>query len=278
MASEHSDLRAASRALKDATSALTQAFRQTLAETGLQTTREITEELRQATKELDEAVAGAGMKLTGRRRTTRAEHTRAELLAAAQQVFAAKGYEGASVGDIAAAAGYTKGAVYAHFDSKEEMLLALVRELTAADAELATAPVEDLPGLLTRCQSGGDTAEQTLLGMELYLYAIRHPEARADIAPLLIAAQNGIADLVHRYRTTGSTNQGDDTTSAQGEAATPTQADRDIAFTLAALSTFGGIVAPLLPDTSGPNSAKAIVRRLSEQLLAESNSTTSALG
>ena len=261
MASEHSDIRFASRAFKEAVTALTAAFRQSLADAGTQATREVTDELRQATKELDDAVAIAGLKLSGQRRTTRADHTRAELLAAARQVFAEKGYEGASVGDIATAAGYTKGAVYAHFDSKEELLLALVRELTNDDAALATTPVEDLPKLLSQCQTEGDSAEQTLLGMELYLYAIRNPEARSEITPLLVAAQNGIANLVHRHRSTN------DSATNSKDADAPTQDDRDIAFALAALSTFAGIVAPLLPDADGPNCAAAIVRRLSEQLL-----------
>ena len=42
-------------------------------------------------------------------------------MAAAKDVFAAKGYEGASVADIAAEAGYTKGAVYAAFPSKKTL-------------------------------------------------------------------------------------------------------------------------------------------------------------
>jgi TetR/AcrR family transcriptional regulator, transcriptional repressor of aconitase len=40
------------------------------------------------------------------------EETRARLLEAAAHVFAKKGYEGASVDDVAHAAGFTKGAVY----------------------------------------------------------------------------------------------------------------------------------------------------------------------
>ena len=53
----------------------------------------------------------------------RSEATRRRLLEAAGSVFAAKGYERASVADIAAAAGFTKGAFYASFPSKEAVFL-----------------------------------------------------------------------------------------------------------------------------------------------------------
>lgn len=56
----------------------------------------------------------------------RAKRTRRELLAAAKQVFAKQGYEGATVEQIAHTAGCSKGAYYFHFASKEETLVALL--------------------------------------------------------------------------------------------------------------------------------------------------------
>ncbi|HET7014110.1 MAG TPA: TetR family transcriptional regulator, partial [Streptosporangiaceae bacterium] len=44
--------------------------------------------------------------------------TRERLLAAAAEVFAERGYDGTRVADIAAAAGVSNGALYAHFGSK----------------------------------------------------------------------------------------------------------------------------------------------------------------
>src|SRR2546430_17321371 len=55
----------------------------------------------------------------------RREHTRNLLLDAAKQVFAQRGFEGASLEEIAEAAGYTRGAIYKHFGSKEELFLAV---------------------------------------------------------------------------------------------------------------------------------------------------------
>jgi AcrR family transcriptional regulator len=75
--------------------------------------------------------------------------TRARLLRAAADVFAARGYEGTRVADIAAAAGVSNSALYAYFASKAELLVAALRahggrvlaDLLAADPE---RPVADL--------------------------------------------------------------------------------------------------------------------------------------
>ncbi|MEV7967951.1 helix-turn-helix domain-containing protein [Sphaerisporangium sp. NPDC088356] len=57
-----------------------------------------------------------------------AAETRDRLLRAAAEVFAERGYDGTRVADIAAAAGVSNGALYAHFGSKAELLVAALRE------------------------------------------------------------------------------------------------------------------------------------------------------
>src|SRR5215218_5077290 len=59
-------------------------------------------------------------------RKQRQEHTRTCLLDAAGRVFARRGLTQASVDEVAADAGFTKGAVYANFGSKEELFLAML--------------------------------------------------------------------------------------------------------------------------------------------------------
>ena len=56
-----------------------------------------------------------------------AAETRERLLAAAADVFAERGYDGTRVVDIAAAADVSNGALYAHFGSKAELLVAALR-------------------------------------------------------------------------------------------------------------------------------------------------------
>src|SRR5260370_10458801 len=72
-----------------------------------------------------------------------AEQTRDRLLRAAADAFAERGYDGTRVADIAAAAGVSNGALYAHFASKADLLVDALRthgrrllaDLFAADPE-----------------------------------------------------------------------------------------------------------------------------------------------
>lgn len=128
------------------------------------------------------------------RRRTRAEAkaaTRERLLAAAEDVFAHKGFAAASVEEIAATAGYTIGALYSHFGSKQQLFLELlsarrarrteriVGALRAAMAE-GRDPLESLPSMLSEFSrhESTDSALQT----EFWLYAVRNPETRAALA------------------------------------------------------------------------------------------------
>ena len=78
-----------------------------------------------------------------------AAETRERLLRAAADVFAERGYDGTRVADIAAAAGVSNGALYAHFASKADLIVVALRthgrhllgELFAADPD---RPVVDL--------------------------------------------------------------------------------------------------------------------------------------
>ncbi|MGW2254138.1 TetR/AcrR family transcriptional regulator [Kitasatospora sp. NPDC001660] len=58
-------------------------------------------------------------------------HTRARLLAAASELFLTVGFARTSIEDVCAAAGYTRGAFYSNFGSKEDLLLALFDEQAA---------------------------------------------------------------------------------------------------------------------------------------------------
>src|SRR5581483_5440841 len=71
-------------------------------------------------------------------RTTQAarrQATRAKLLEAAFAVFAAQGYTGATVDAIVQAAGYSKGAFYFHFSSKEEVFLEVLWSRARAEEQ-----------------------------------------------------------------------------------------------------------------------------------------------
>jgi AcrR family transcriptional regulator len=98
---------------------------------------------------IDESNEDIFNKPMGRIAGVTSAETRARLLRAAADVFAARGYDGTRVADIAAAAGVSNGALYAHFGSKAELLVAALRahgrrvlsDLLAADP---SRPVTDL--------------------------------------------------------------------------------------------------------------------------------------
>src|SRR3954453_3654381 len=78
----------------------------------------------------------------GMSRAEKQEATRRSLLGSASRLFCRRGLEGTSVDEVAEAAGYTKGAFYANFKSKEELFLVMLdekfsRELERLDRTLA---------------------------------------------------------------------------------------------------------------------------------------------
>ncbi|MGI4827162.1 MAG: TetR/AcrR family transcriptional regulator [Janthinobacterium lividum] len=115
----------------------------------------------------------------------RTEKTKAQLLAAAEEVFARDGFEGAQMDSIAKAAGRSKGAIYAHYKSKDDLFLALFEHRTRFEMQKV---VEEILKCKSREQALQSlkkslveiTANRTwiLLTIEAKLYALRHPEMR----------------------------------------------------------------------------------------------------
>jgi len=119
----------------------------------------------------------------------RKAETRARLLAAAAELFAEQGIDAVSVDAVAEAAGRTSGAVYAHFGSKQGLLLALLDSwkdsvLTVLLAEVAVteSPLGQLAAVWSNVAGAGDErpVSWSLLEQELWLRAARDPEV-ADV-------------------------------------------------------------------------------------------------
>src|SRR5947208_10214307 len=131
----------------------------------------------------------AGARLNRRTRAARAQRREArdELVAAGLRVFARRGYREAGVDEIAAAAGYSKGALYWHFSGKEDLLLALIEERIDAPlremvALLGSAPPErDMSVEASRsfARRLSEERDAVLLEREYWSLAIRDPELRA---------------------------------------------------------------------------------------------------
>lgn len=145
--------------------------------------------------------------------TKRRENTRARLLDAAAQVFAEVGLEGASVEAICERAGFTRGAFYSNFESKDELFLKLASDFAERRLALARARVEEFvkSGDLTRdvesidlvrqvMQSGEDDRVSVLMMSEIRIRALRDEQFGAAYLAqdreLLVSIQDIIQGIV----------------------------------------------------------------------------------
>ena len=138
--------------------------------------------------------------------SSRRQHTRDRLIDAATGLFAEKSIEGASVEEISERAGFTRGAFYSNFDSKEELCLEIVRQrgeqlLETTRRALAVIPdspvnaqwLEEIIAKVITVLDVGFTFDDNwvLVRQELRLYALRHPTLR----PALIEVEQNANDL-----------------------------------------------------------------------------------
>lgn len=135
----------------------------------------------------------------------RREHTRNLLLDAAKDVFARRGFEGASLEEIAEAAGYTRGAIYKHFGSKEELFLAVNKRWNESFLETfvesidPSTPIEelDLASLAKRWhEMQYSSPHDFALGIEFNLFVLRHPETQERVAKQRLELARMIADFI----------------------------------------------------------------------------------
>jgi AcrR family transcriptional regulator len=181
-------VRQAAEEIRQETQAATAEIRLELGGAGRETRaalREAMAEVREAIRDVlrESSPAATPMPVSTRlTRSERKELTRELLLDAAIEVFAQQGYHGASLEDVAAAAGFTKGAVYSNFATKADLFMALlVRETARRNAALARAvasePLDELPdmagGWLAR--QAGEQRDWDVLTVEFWLAAARDP-------------------------------------------------------------------------------------------------------
>ena len=121
----------------------------------------------------------------------RTRETRALLLRAAEKIFVRDGFEKADLNEIASAAGRTKGAIYAHFKSKEELFVALFEQRTrdcAARFDEMRSESKNLKQnrliLRDMVLSVLDDEAWLLLLLEFKLYAVRNPKSRKRLRAL----------------------------------------------------------------------------------------------
>ena len=148
-----------------------------------------------------------------RSQAERTEQTRLRLLKSAERIFARDGFEAAKLEEICSRAGYTRGAFYINFESKEDLFIAMLeREALKRLAGVRTAvrathgPKAQLKTLRKFVVSSLRDEIWAVLFTEFKLFALRHPELKKKLAEMhrrLFAATTETMDEV--FASTGTT-------------------------------------------------------------------------
>jgi AcrR family transcriptional regulator len=150
-----------------------------------------------------------------RTRPTR-DDTRDKLFEAAARVFEEQGIGGASIEAIAAAAGFTRGAFYSNFKSKDELIIAMIEDHVAQsirrNLDLLSRHknlADFIETLKTVDRSRQDPlARSPLLHMEMILFVARAEKRRPELAQRLRARRKLIADIVETTSKNSGKNAG----------------------------------------------------------------------
>ena len=145
--------------------------------------------------------------------------TRARLVAAAAEVFGEKGYDRATVHEIARRAGFTTGVIYGRFRGKAELLLAAIEAQSDDEFEQLFAENRfegEVTDILTTVGSHLVTEEfdsgQALL-LEAFVAARRDPEVAGMLRRVIEARTASLTALVEEAKRTGSIDPALDTLS-----------------------------------------------------------------
>lgn len=128
---------------------------------------------------------------TPSRQKERTETTRARLIQSAEKAFARDGFEAAKLEEICADAGYTRGAFYANFDSKEDLFFALLEKeietrIATLEKEMGQVrePEAKLKAMREFFLSKSLDRRWCLLALEFKLFAVRHPQVKQRLAAM----------------------------------------------------------------------------------------------
>ena len=203
----------------------------------------------------------------GRQRREKREDVRARLLATADRIFTERGYEGASLERVAAAAGFSKGAVYSNFANKDELFFELVaarideriEALRVSISVRSTKPRggESRAAMAARAAGrelrifGEADPEWQMLFIEFWLRCARSEALRSRLAVRRREMRERIAELVEsKARVVGATI-------GHIEA-------MDLATTVLALSNGLGIEGIIDPEAAPPHLFGELLSRIVE--------------
>lgn len=131
--------------------------------------------------------------------------TRERVLDSARQVFAERGFEGASITEIAKSANVAVGSVYGHFATKRELFWAVLNERLAQESAAASVAMQgDLNDFIERYNQmlveSSNSTDRVALQAEIWLYAIRDETFRGEMAEHQRRVGQMVSTLVGQLR------------------------------------------------------------------------------
>ena len=134
-----------------------------------------------------------------RKQQEKSLQTQAELLESAENLFALKGYVATTVADITAEAGYAKGNFYRHWQSKDEIMLAIIankmqayRAMRDTALESAASLTEVMNIILDFLETMIDDRNWCSIFLEFTIHASRNPQLRTQLNQSLYRLSNEI--------------------------------------------------------------------------------------
>ena len=179
-------------------------------------------------------------------RADRRARTRDELIAAADRRFSADGFHATSLDSVADEAGYTKGAVYSNFSSKEDLFFAVYERRVERSLEETGALLEGAATAIDGLERVGAAAARRreaddgwlAVFFEFWAHVLRHPEHRARFAEQHDRLARQLADALER--------------SARERGVELPLPSLKLALSLNALATGMGLERLTQPDVVGP--------------------------
>ena len=134
------------------------------------------------------------------------ERRRDQIVDAALRSFSAKGFQGASMADIIAESGLSAGAIYGHFESKQQLALAVARRILSnrmAEFGGRVAQSGELPppSAMLRLMMTGLTRDipDTGLLVQLWGEAVTDPEISGMIGPIFAEVRGVMGPYLERW-------------------------------------------------------------------------------
>lgn len=134
-----------------------------------------------------------------RRQQEKSLQTQAELLESAENLFALNGYVATTVAEITAEAGYAKGNFYRHWQSKDEIMLAIIankmqayRAMRDTALESAASLTDVMNIILDFLETMIDDRNWCSIFLEFTIHASRNPQLRTQLNQSLYRLSNEI--------------------------------------------------------------------------------------